>query len=158
MRSWYDITSLDFEARQQDATGINASAERVKRLIEREISRGMSADRIILAGFSQGGAVVLHTALRLNTTVAGVIALSTYLPLADTLAAEKSDANQHTPIFMAHGRQDDVIEQRFAEAGRDVLTAQGYSVQWQSYGMPHTLSMEEIIDLAAWMVSIQSGF
>jgi phospholipase/carboxylesterase len=157
MRSWYDITSLDFESRQQDATGINASAERVKGLIDREISRGVSADRIILAGFSQGGAVVLHTALRLDTTLAGVIALSTYLPLAENLASEQSDANQNTPIFMAHGRHDDVIEQRFAEAGRDILKAQGYKVQWQSYDMPHTLSMEEIVDLAAWIVSIHSG-
>lgn len=156
MRSWYDITSLDFESREQDADGINTSADRVKSLILRETARGVPAASIILAGFSQGGAVVLHTAIRLDSKVAGVIALSTYLPVPETLATDKSAANQQTPIFMAHGQQDDVIDQRFAEASRDTLQAHGYQVQWQSYNMPHTLSMEEIVDLAAWIVSVQS--
>ena len=151
MRSWYDITSLDFNDRQQDAAGIKASAQRTEALVQRELDRGMQAEQIMLAGFSQGGAVVLHTAIRLKQKIAGVIALSTYLPLAETVAAEKTAANQQTPVFMAHGRNDDVIEQRYAEASRDALESHGYTVQWQSYDMPHSLSMEEIVDLADWI-------
>lgn len=156
MRSWYDISSLDFESRKQDAEGIQSSSALVESLIQREIERGIPAERIVLAGFSQGGAVVLHTAIRLNLEIAGIIALSTYLPLADTVAAEKVATNQHTPIFLAHGTQDDVIDLRYAEASRDELIRQGYSVHWRSYEMPHTLSLEEIKDLAEWLRSIQS--
>jgi len=155
MRSWYDITSLDFESREQDTVGLQASAARLEALIQREINRGMPADRIMLAGFSQGGAVVLHTAIRLDIKVAGVIALSTYLPLAETVAEQKTDTNQHTPIFMAHGQHDDVIEQRYATASRDALRTHGYKIHWKSYDMPHSLSMEEIIDLARWITSHQ---
>lgn len=155
MRSWYDITSLDFEAREQDTVGINKSADRVKSLIQREIDRGLPADRIVLAGFSQGGAVILHTAIRLQEKIAGILALSTYLPLTETIAAEKTDTNQHTPIFMAHGQHDDVIDQRYAEASRDTLMQHGYNVQWHSYNMSHSLAMEEIIDVAKWIISIQ---
>jgi phospholipase/carboxylesterase len=151
MRSWYDITSLDFESRGQDADGIQASAERVEQLIAREVERGMRTEQIMLAGFSQGGAVVLHTMLRLPHKIAGVIALSTYLPLADTVADTRHKANQDTPIFMAHGQHDEVIELRFAQASHDVLLQQGYQVQWHTYAMPHSLSMEELVDLAEWI-------
>jgi len=153
MRSWYDITSLDFDAHEQDTAGIQKSSDRVKSLIQREIDQGVTADRIILAGFSQGGAVVLHTAIRLKKKIAGVIALSTYLPLTQTVAAEMNDVNQHTPFFMAHGQHDDVIDQRYAEASRDTLRDHGYNVQWQSYNMPHSLAIEEIKDMAKWIIS-----
>lgn len=155
MRSWYDITSLDFESREQDSVGIQASADRVKALIQRENDREVPTEKIMLAGFSQGGAVVLHTTIRLKKKIAGVIALSTYLPLADTIAGEKTDANQQTPVFMAHGQRDDVINQRYAEASRDTLQQQGYNVHWKSYDMAHSLSMEEIVDVAQWIISNQ---
>jgi len=157
MRSWFDITSLDFNDRKQDSAGIRASAQRTEALVQREIDRGMLPEQIMLAGFSQGGAVVLHCAIRLTQRIVGVIALSTYLPLADTVATEKTPANQQTSIFMAHGRSDDVIEQRYAEASRDVLENHGYEVKWKSYDMGHSLSIEEIVDLANWIKSHQSG-
>ncbi len=153
MRSWYDITSLDFKAREQDREGIQASANLVKTLIQRELDREVPAENIMLAGFSQGGAVVLHTVVRLEAKIAGVIALSTYLPLTETIESEKIDANQHTPVFMAHGQRDDVIEQRYAQASRDTLLHHGYSVHWKSYDMAHSLSMEEIVDLAQWITT-----
>lgn len=158
MRSWYDIKSLDFDEREQDSSGVNASARHVEALINREIDRGIESDRIILAGFSQGGAVVLHTALRLDKKIAGVIALSTYLPLAATVANEKSVVNQQTPIYMAHGEHDDVINIRYAKASRDALESHGYQVQWKSFPMAHSLSMEEITDLAKWIVSRTNDF
>ena len=153
MRSWYDITSLDFESREQDAAGIHASAVLVENLIQREIDRGVPAEQIMIAGFSQGGAIALHMLIRLEFKIAGVIALSTYLPLSETVAVEKSQANQHTPVFMAHGQQDDVIDLRYAEESRDTLVTQGYNVQWKSYAMPHSLSIDEIVDLAQWITT-----
>ena len=153
MRSWYDITSLDFESREQDAAGIHASAVLVENLIQREIDRGVPAERIMIAGFSQGGAIALHMLIRLEFKIAGVIALSTYLPLSETVAGEKSQANQHTPVFMAHGQQDDVIDLRYAEESRDTLVTHGYNVQWKSYAMPHSLSIDEIVDLAQWITT-----
>ena len=153
MRSWYDITSLDFESREQDAAGIRASAVLVENVIQREIDRGVPAERIMIAGFSQGGAIALHMLIRLEFKIAGVIALSTYLPLSETVAVEKSQANQHTPVFMAHGQQDDVIDLRYAEESRDTLVTQGYNVQWKSYAMPHSLSIDEIVDLAQWITA-----
>ena len=155
MRSWYDITSLDFESREQDAAGIHASAALVENLIQREIDRGVPAEQIMIAGFSQGGAIALHMLIRLEFKIAGVIALSTYLPLSETVAVEKSQANQHTPVFMAHGQQDDVIDLRYAEESRDTLVTQGYNVQWKSYAMPHSLSIDEIVDLAQWITTNQ---
>lgn len=155
MRSWYDITSLDFESREQDAAGIHASAVLVENLIQREIDRGVPAEQIMIAGFSQGGAIALHMLIRLEFKIAGVIALSTYLPLSETVAVEKSQANQHTPVFMAHGQQDDVIDLRYAEESRDTLVTQGYNVQWKSYAMPHSLSIDEIVDLAQWITTNQ---
>ena len=155
MRSWYDITSLDFESREQDAAGIHASAVLVENLIQREIDRGVPAEQIMIAGFSQGGAIALHMLIRLEFKIAGVIALSTYLPLSETVAVEKSQANQHTPVFMAHGQQDDVIDLRYAEESRDTLVTQGYNVQWKSYAMTHSLSIDEIVDLAQWITTNQ---
>lgn len=154
MRGWYDITSLDFDQREQDAAGTTESKELVESLLKRENSRGISTDKIILAGFSQGGAIALHTALRQPDKLAGVMALSTYLPLADTLAAEKSPANQETPIFMAHGSHDEVIALRYAQASKETLEKQNYKVHWKTYPMGHSLSMDEIVDIAGWLKAL----
>ncbi len=153
MRAWYDITSLDFDQREQDVDGTIASQKIVEALIERELSRGITPDNLVIAGFSQGGAVVLHTGTRLADKIAGVMALSTYLPLADKLDNEKSE---HTdlPIFMAHGVQDDVIALKYAEASRQQLEDSGYSIEWHTYAMPHSVSMEEIEDIAKWLTKV----
>ncbi len=153
MRAWYDITSLDFDQREQDVDGTIASQKIVQALIDRELSRDITAENLVIAGFSQGGAVALHTATRLNKRIAGVMALSTYLPLADKLETEKSE---HTdlPVFMAHGVQDDVIALKYAEASRKQLEDSGYSIEWHTYPMPHSVSMEEIEDIAKWLVKV----
>lgn len=150
MRSWYDILGVDLDVRQDEA-GIRASAAFVDRLVEREIARGIAPGRILLAGFSQGGAIVLTAGLRQSNALGGVIALSTYLPLAWTLEAEAAPANRKTPIFMAHGAMDPVIPMPRALASRDALTARGYAVEWHAYPMPHSVCTEEIRDLANWM-------
>ncbi len=150
MRSWYDILGVDLNA-QQDEAGIRASAARTDALIEREIGRGIPPERILLAGFSQGGAVVLTAGLRQRHRLGGIIALSTYLPLAWTLEAEASASNRRIPIFMAHGHMDPVIALARAQASRDALAAHGYAVDWHTYPMPHSVSAEEISDLATWM-------
>jgi len=123
----------------------------VKSLIEQENARGISTDRIILAGFSQGGAIALFTGLRLTESLAGIIALSTYLPDAESTESERHSANQHTPIFMAHGTRDPVIPIALAEHSRGVLEQMDFSVQWHSYQMEHSVSMGEILDIAKFM-------
>ena len=149
MRAWYDIASFDPNAPQDDA-GIRASVARVEALIARENARGIASERIVLAGFSQGGAVVLAAGLRHAQPLAGIVALSTYLPLVPSLADEASAANREIPIFMAHGSQDPVVVPARGEASRDVLEALGYRVQWQRYPMQHAVCAAEINDLAAW--------
>ena len=143
MRAWYDILGFDRNAKE-DAAGIRASAAAVTELIDREIDRGIPAERIALAGFSQGGAIALHTALREPRALAGVLALSTYLPLAGTLASERSAANAGIPIFMAHGTADSVLPLALGEASRRALEALGYAVDWHAYAMPHSVCVEEI--------------
>lgn len=150
MRSWYDIVGVDLNA-QQDEAGIRASAAFVGTLIQREIERGIPAERILLAGFSQGGAIVLTAGLRHTQRLGGIIALSTYLPLAWTLEAEAAPANRQTPIFMAHGTMDPVVALPRAEASRDALNAMAYPVEWHQYPMPHSVSIEEIRDLTKWL-------
>ncbi len=152
MRAWYDITSLDFDKREQDETGTQASMQIVLDLIQREIERGIKLEKIVIAGFSQGGAIALHTVTRLTDKIAGAIALSTYLPLAEKLNHEKS---QHTdiPIFMAHGVEDDVIKLKYAEASRQQLEENGYKVEWHTYQMPHSVNMQELEDIAKWLIS-----
>ena len=149
MRAWYDIASFDPNAPQDDA-GIRASVARVEALIARENARGIPAERIVLAGFSQGGAVVLAAGLRHAQKLGGIVALSTYLPLVPSLAGEAAAANREIPIFMAHGSQDPVVVPARGEASRDVLEALGYRVQWQRYPMQHAVCAAEINDLAAW--------
>jgi phospholipase/carboxylesterase len=153
MRAWYDIIGFDTRARE-DAVGIRASAAAVTELIDRELERGMVADRIVLAGFSQGGAIALHTALREQRPLAGVLALSTYLPLAATLAAERSAANAGIPLFMAHGTADPVLPLELAESSRRALEKLGYAVDWHAYPMPHSVCMEEISAIGAWLSAL----
>src|SRR5918993_4376091 len=153
MRAWYDILGFDRRAREDEA-GIRASAAAVTELIDREVERGIPAERIVLAGFSQGGAVALHTALREPRPLAGVMALSTYLPLAPLLAAERSAANAGIPIFMAHGTSDQVLPLSLAEASRRALDALGYAVDWHSYSMQHSVCSEEIGAIAAWLTAL----
>lgn len=150
MPAWYDIFGTDLIDRQ-DAAGIRASAQAIAALIEREMARGIPAHRIVLAGFSQGCAMALHTGLRFPRALAGIMALSGYLPLAEQFAAERSAANTHTPIFMAHGSQDPVVVPARGEASRDLLVKMGYPVQWHSYPMPHSLHPREVADISVFL-------
>ena len=144
MRAWYDI--FQFGGGPEDEAGIRASQKMLEALIEKESGR-----KIVLAGFSQGGAIVLQTALRHPGRLAGVLALSTYLPLSGTLAKERSEASRQLPIFMAHGQFDDIIPIRRAEASRDALTALGYKVDWHAYPMPHSVCAPEIADIGEFL-------
>lgn len=143
MRAWYDIYVADL-VRKEDDKGLRASQQMINTLIARENARGIPTENIVLAGFSQGCAMTLQTALRLEEKLAGMVCLSGYLPLADKTATERHSANQHTPIFMAHGTQDPVVQLERAEASRDALTALGYEVAWHTYPMPHAVCAEEI--------------
>jgi phospholipase/carboxylesterase len=149
MRAWYDIN--DAAIRREDEDGVRASQRSVEALIAREKSRGSAAGRIVLAGFSQGGAIALHTGLRHGERLAGVMALSTYVPLADRLAAEANPANRGVPIFMAHGTGDPMIPIARALASRDLLLQQGYAPEWNEYRMPHSVCPQEIADIAGWL-------
>jgi len=150
MPAWYDLLGTDMISRQ-DAAGIGASEKAITALIEREIARGIPAKRIVLAGFSQGCAMALHTGLRFPQALAGIMALSGYLPLAERFAAERTAANAHTPIFMAHGSQDPVVLPARGEASRDLLSSLGYPVQWHSYPMPHSLHPREVADISIFL-------
>ena len=152
MRAWYDISQNDI-ARVPDEAGIRESQASVQLLIEREKARGIAPSAIVLAGFSQGGAIALQTGLRFRERFAGIAALSAYLPLEDSLDREASDANKATPIFMAHGTQDPVIAMKLAEMSREALHRRGYSVEWHSYPMPHSVCAEEVQALAEFFAS-----
>lgn len=152
MPAWYDI--LQMGGGREDEAGIRESQGRIERLIAREKQRGLPASRIALAGFSQGGAIVLHTGLRHAERLAGILALSTYLPLADTVAAERHDANRDVPIFIAHGTQDPMIALARADATRRRLEALGYAPDYRTYPMPHAVCAEEIADIAAWFTQV----
>jgi phospholipase/carboxylesterase len=151
MPAWYDISSLELTARQ-DAAGIGRSAGHLCRLVEREIERGIPAGRILLAGFSQGGAVALHTALRYPQRLAGVLALSTYLPLADTVAGEMAAVQRGLPVFMGHGDRDEIVPLAVAARARDSLRGLGCEVEWHAYAMAHAVCGEELTDLRHWLV------
>jgi phospholipase/carboxylesterase len=152
MPAWYDIPGPDFR-QGQDSAGIRASEQQLRALIEREITRGIAAERILLAGFSQGGALVLHTGLRYPRPLAGILALSAYLPLADTLQAEAAATNRVVPLMMAHGMQDPVVPLLLAEQSRDLLQQQGYTVAWHTYAMAHAVCPEELLDIRAWLLA-----
>jgi len=151
MRAWYDLVSLDFSQRREDPSGMRVSALQIEALIARENARGIADEHIVLAGFSQGGALALHTALRHPQPLAGVLALSTYLPLADSLEAEAHASNKATPIFMAHGHYDGVIPFDFARQSAEFLKAQHYAVEWHEYAMEHSLSLQELRDFERWL-------
>lgn len=150
MRAWYDILGMDL-VRREDEGGLRASQQRIEDLIAREVARGIPSERIVLAGFSQGCAMTLQTGLRHPQKLAGLMCLSGYLPLADKTAGERSNANQHTPVFMAHGRGDGVVTINRAEASRDLLKDLGYDIEWHEYLMPHSVCAEEIDDISAWL-------
>jgi phospholipase/carboxylesterase len=150
MRAWYDITAPDL-SQGQDEAGTRESEQQLRAWIEHEKARGILPERIILAGFSQGGAIVLHTGLRYPERLGGIMALSTYLPLADTVAEEKHAANARLPIFMAHGAQDPIIPLPLAEQSRDTLRELGHTVEWHQYPMQHSVCMEEIGAIAEWL-------
>lgn len=151
MPAWYDIRSADF-SRGEDSEGIRESEQQLRVLIQRQLDSGIPSERIVLAGFSQGGAIVLHSGLRYPQPLAGILALSTYLPLADTLAAEAAAANSKVPIMMAHGMQDPVVPVMLALQSRDRLQQLGYSVNWHSYPMQHALCPEELGELRDWLL------
>ncbi|HEY2418768.1 MAG TPA: alpha/beta fold hydrolase [Steroidobacteraceae bacterium] len=150
MRAWYDIKVLSIDS-AEDADGIADSATRIDGYLRRERALGIAANRIVIAGFSQGGAMALYSGLRCEQTLAGVLALSTYLPLRQRLAAEASAANRNTSILMCHGRQDPVVPLQYAMLSRDALMQQGYAVQWQEYPMQHEVCAQELADIAAWL-------
>ena len=150
MPAWYDILGADLVQRQ-DSAGIHRSAAAITALIGNEIARGIAANRIVLAGFSQGCAMALHTGLRYPQRLAGIMALSGYLPLADSLASERTIANADTPILMCHGSMDPVVAPQRGAASRDRLGAMGYAVQWQSYPMEHSVHPQEIADISAFL-------
>jgi phospholipase/carboxylesterase len=150
MRAWYDIRD-DSGVRREDPAGVRASRKAIEALIEREKERGVPAAAIVLAGFSQGGAMALYTGLRYGERLAGVMALSCSLPLADTLAAEAAPANRDVPIFMAHGTHDPMIPMARALRAREVLTGLGYRLEWHEYQMPHSVCAEEIAHIGVWL-------
>jgi len=155
MPAWYDIRGTDLTS-QQDDVGIATSDAAIVALIQREVVRGIAPERIVLAGFSQGCAMALHTGLRYPKKLAGILALSGYLPLADRFSKERALANATTPIFMAHGDDDAVVVPQRGRASRDQLFSLGYAVEWHSYPMPHSLHPQEIVDIANFLERVLS--
>ncbi len=150
MRAWYDIRALA-GVRREDEAGVRQSARQIEALMERERQRGIAPRRLVLAGFSQGGAMALHVALRYPERLAGILALSCFLPLASTVATEASLANRGVPIFWAHGVHDPLIPLVMAEQSREQVAALGYPVEWHHYPIPHSVCAEEIGDVARWL-------
>ena len=150
MRAWYDIKSMDFDKRA-DLSGVRESAQQVEQLIEAEINNGVAPEKIILAGFSQGGVIALHLGPRFSKSLGGIMGLSTYMCQPELLAGEAHPANKQTPVFMAHGEMDDVVPIAMGKAAYDTLTANQYNVSWQSYRMKHNLNMDEINAISQWL-------
>jgi phospholipase/carboxylesterase len=153
MRAWYDLLGLSIGS-PQDENGIRNTQSYIESLIKIENKRGIQNNKIVLAGFSQGGAIALHTSLRQKQALAGVLALSTYLPLRQLLATEKSISSQNTPIFMAHGTSDEVISLATCRVSLDVLLAEQYIVEWHEYDMAHSVCVEEIDDIRTFLSRI----
>ena len=153
MRAWYDLSTGDITNRA-DVAGVRESQGHVEALIAREKARGIEARRIVIAGFSQGGVIALHTGVRHAERLAGIIALSTYVVLPEKLAEEASPANRDVPIFMAHGTFDPMVRPEWGEAGRKALTAVGFSVEWHTYPMPHSVVWEEIEAVSAFLARV----
>lgn len=153
MRAWYDIAAADL-SRRADLESVRQSAQQVEALIERERDRGVASERIVLAGFSQGGAIALYAGVRYARRLAGIVALSTYVVAAESLAAEASPANRGLPIFMGHGIADPVVRYEWGEASRRALEAQGYALEWHSYRMEHSVCLEEIRSIGEWFARV----
>ena len=150
MRAWYDIMAADL-VRREDEAGLRSSEAALVELIDAQVARDIPPEHIVLAGFSQGCAMTLQAGLRYPKRLAGLMCLSGYLPLAGTVAAERSEANRDIPIFMAHGSSDGVVPMARATASRDALQALGYRVEWHDYPMPHSVCPQEVEDITAWM-------
>jgi len=150
MRGWYDIRGMDLASRE-DAEGVFASVEAVSALIERERTRGVDSHRILLAGFSQGGAIALAAGLGHPQRLAGIVALSTYLPLADRIAEIRAPIQAALPVFVGHGAADPIVPQALGQACAEQLRQWGHPVDWHSYSMPHSVCAQEIRDLGDWM-------
>ena len=153
MRAWYDILGLDIR-RDEDIEGLRTSETQVRALVEREVSRGVSEERIVLAGFSQGGAIALQAGVRHPRRLAGIMALSTYLTLPEQLESEANPANGDCPIFMAHGTHDPVVPYEGGQLSRQALEAQGYEIEWREYPMQHSVCAEEIADISSWLTEV----
>jgi len=153
MRAWYDVGFGDLEGRSRrpDENGVRASQAEIAKLIGREVTRGIANRRVVLAGFSQGGAIALQTGLRHPQPLAGIMALSTYLPCADSLPQEAAPANAGVPVFMAHGTEDPVLPYAMGDNSRQILERLGYGVEWHEYAMAHSVCLEEVRDIAAWL-------
>lgn len=160
MRAWYDISPDDLagNSRRADERGVRESQAQIEALIGRETARGIAPDQVILAGFSQGGAIALQTGLRHTERLAGIMALSTYLPLADSFPGEAAPANRFTPIFMAHGTFDPVVPYAMGAGSMTYLTSLGYSLEWHQYPMQHSVCLEEIQDIGAWLRNVLRGW
>jgi phospholipase/carboxylesterase len=152
MRAWYDIKSFSPEGRA-DVAATTESSRRVTDYIDHEVELGVPASRVVLAGFSQGGAIALYAGLRHRARLAGILALSCYLPFPEKLAAEKSVANADVPILLCHGRNDPVVPIAMGVEAREALQTQGYHPEWRDYRMEHSVCMEEITDVARWLQS-----
>lgn len=150
MRAWYDILGADYNTRE-DEKGVRESEQAIYHLIENEHNKGIPYNRIVLAGFSQGGAIALHAGLRFPQRLAGIMALSTYLPLASSFLPEANPANKNTPIFMAHGTQDPILPLQWGQISANFLKEAGHQVEFHSYQMPHSVCPEEIKDVAHWL-------
>lgn len=150
MRGWYDIAELALE-RKTDEQGIRDSASAVAALLDHEIQLGIASTRIVLAGFSQGGAIALHLGLRYPKRLAGIVALSTYLPLSHHLAAEAASSQAHLPIFIGHGIDDEMVAEKLGKTAADTLAAAGYQIEYHTYSMQHSVSPEEIRDVSIWL-------
>lgn len=150
MRGWYDITSLEFSDRTQDVAGITESREAINDLIANEISKGIPASNIILAGFSQGGAIALYTGMTYPEKLGGIVALSTYFPMQETAQQTLTDAQKTIPVFMAHGQADDVINLRYAEQSHEFMKENGINVEWHTFPIGHSVSSDEINKIEVW--------
>lgn len=152
MRAWYDIKSLDFNNRA-DVQGVKESADSVALLIEDEMAKGIPSERVLLAGFSQGGVIALHLGTRFAKPLAGIMALSTYMSEPDKLTLEAHQANKATPILCAHGQQDEVVPMFLGQAAYKVLKENGYQVEWKDYLMQHNVCLQELVDISNWIQS-----
>lgn len=153
MRAWYDIVGID-RSSPQDLDGIRQSQADVAALIQRENQRGVATSNVVLAGFSQGGAVALYAGLRYPEKLAGILGLSTYLPHAADTAAERSEINQDTPLFLAHGLQDEVVAPTLGSDSKNLLGELGYRIDWKTYPVAHNVAMDEIVDIRNWLAKV----